>query len=414
MSDADRTRITYRNELGRAIPAGILESAGTLFLLLVAVRWYHAGPVAKALIACGGSVGLMLSPVLVSGAHRAGVPVARAAARLSTLGAVTFVVMALAPALPVFVCGAVIAMAASAAAVPLLTQMYQENYPEAERGQRFARATMLRIASAALFSHLGGRVLSGHIDQFRWLLLVFAGAFAVSSVCLNRCPTQALRGTAGAHPFHALRFARTDRLFRLTLISWMFLGFALLMMAPLRVEYLANPRYGVTLNGQPLTAGMVALLTGVVPNVARLLLNPLWGRLFDRMNFFALRLTLNFGFALGIISFFTTGSEAGLFVGAILFGMANAGGDVAWSLWVTKFAPPDRVADYMSVHTFFTGVRGVVAPIVAFQMVSGMPPALMGWVSVGLIVIGSSFLVPELKAGRRARPAAALVEEVSD
>ena len=30
---------------------------------------------------------------------------------------------------------------------------------------------------------------------------------------------------------------------------------------------------------------------------------------------------------------------------AILFGISNAGGDVAWSLWVTKFAPAARVAD---------------------------------------------------------------------
>ncbi|NDF01570.1 MAG: hypothetical protein EB034_25395, partial [Verrucomicrobia bacterium] len=48
-------------------------------------------------------------------------------------------------------------------------------------------------------------------------------------------------------------------------------------------------------------------------------------------------------------------------LGAVIFGVSNAGGDVAWSLWVTKFAPPERVADYMSVHTFFTGVRGVAA-----------------------------------------------------
>jgi MFS family permease len=160
-----------------------------------------------------------------------------------------------------------------------------------------------------------------------------------------------------------------------------------------------------------LTAGMVALFTGVIPNVARLILNPVWGWLFDRMNFFVLRITLNCGFVLGIISFFTTGSLAGLVIGAILFGISNAGADVAWSLWVTKFAPPQRVADYMSVHTFFTGLRGIAAPLTAFYLVSSLPLNLMGWISAGLIVIGSLFLVPEIKFGKTARRAAALVEE---
>jgi hypothetical protein len=322
--------------------------------------------------------------------------------------------MALVPVLPVYVAGCVLAMTTSAAAIPLLTQIYQENYPERERGRRFARAMMIRIATAALFSHLVGRALSGHLDQFRWLLVIFAGAFAFAGFCLGRCPSRPLTASGGTHPFHALRYARDDRVFQQTLIAWMFLGFALLMMAPLRVEYLANAKYGVRWQGQLLTAGTIALLTGVIPNIARLILNPIWGWLFDRMNFFVLRLALNVGFALGILSFFVSGSAAGLVVGAVCFGVSNAGADVAWGLWVTKFAPPERVADYMSVHTCFTGVRGVLAPVVAFYLVSDLPLNVLGWISVGLIAIGSAFLVPEIKFGKTARPGAALLEEISE
>lgn len=414
MTLAERTRITYHNELWRAGAAGVLESAGKLFLLLIAVRWYHAGSFSKAMIAAGGSFGLMLGPWLVSRVHAAGVPVGLAASRLALLGAATFTLIAAIPRLPVYVIGSVVALAASSVALPLLTQMYQENYPSAERGRRFARAMMLRIATAAIFCELGGRLLSAHLEYFRWLLLVFAGAFGVSAVCLARCPTGPLRGQPGAHPFHALRFARSDRLFRQTLIAWMFLGFAMLMMAPLRVEYLANPAHGVTLHHRPLTAGAIALITGVVPNLARLLMNPIWGRLFDKVNFFVLRLTLNLGFALGILAFFTTDTLAGLLLGAVFFGISTAGTDVAWSLWVTKFAPPDRVADYMSVHTFFTGLRGVIAPVAAFQLVNRLPLSMLGWISVGLIGVGSAVLIPELRWNKRARSAPVPVEEIPD
>src|SRR4029453_8207902 len=123
-----------------------------------------------------------------------------------------------------------------------------------------------------------------HISYFRWLLLVFAAAFLFAAYCLARIPSQPLVASGGTHPFRAMRHARDDRVFRITLISWMFLGFATLMMTPLRVEYLANEKHGVPLHGAKLTAAAIATLNGVVPNLARLVLSPLWGYLFDRMN----------------------------------------------------------------------------------------------------------------------------------
>ena len=410
----DRTQKTYLCECARAPAAGILEAAATLFLLLIAVRFYDAGSTAKGLVAGGGSLGLLIAPWLVRKVEDARMPVAKAAAILAFVGATSYVVMALTPLLPVFVIMSVVALTTSSAAIPLMTQIYQDNYPERQRGKLFSRTMMLRIGTAALFSYLGGKALEGRDSWYRWLPLVFAAACAFAGFCLLQCPSRPLTASGGTHPFHAFRYLREDRIFRQTIISWIFLGFATLMMAPLRVEYLANPKYGVQVKGEVLTAFMVALLTGVIPNCARLVLNPVWGWLFDKMNFFVLRITLNCGFILGIISFFITGSLAGLVIGAILFGMSNAGADVAWGLWVTKFAPPDRVADYMSVHTFFTGVRGVAAPLVAFFLVSRMSPNLLAWVSVALILIACAFLIPEIKFGRAARRAAPLVEEITE
>jgi len=407
--EQDRTRITFRFELWRSAASGILETAGSTFLLLIALRWFHAGAFAKAIVAASGSVGLLCSPVVVSFVNARGWPVSIAASRILAIGVVGFVLAAAIPVQAVFVLCSVLAMASSAAIIPLLTQMYQENYPEAQRGRRFSRTVMLRIATAAVFAKLAGDLLTHHIEWFRWLLVIFAAAFAVGSYCLRRCPTRPLVSDGGGHPLRALRFVKHDALFRRTLISWMLMGFANLMMLPLRVEYMAHPRYGLEL-----TAGTIALLTGVIPNLARLCLSPVWGHLFDRMNFFALRVTLNIGFAIGILSFFTTNSFTGMVIGAIIYGISNAGGDVAWSLWVTKFAPPDRVADYMSVHTFLTGFRGVLAPVVAFYVVTAYPLAAVAALGSALIVAGTLILVPEIRESKRARKAPALVEEVSE
>ncbi len=387
------TRRTYRYELLRAISQGVIETGPTTFLLLIAVQAFAAEPMTKALVAAGGSVGLLLTPVTVSVVSRIRWTTSRAAASLAGFGGVCFLVAALAPTLPVFVAASILASAAGASVIPLYTQMYQENYPTAERGRRFAASVMVRVAVAALFSWLAGRALSGRIEDFPGLLGVYAAAFVFSAFCLGRCPTRVLVEDDGSrHPFRALRHVRDDRLFRITLISWMFMGLGNLLMLPLRVEYLANPRYGLEL-----PAETIALLTGTVPCAMRLLLAPIWGRLFDRMNFFLLRIVLNLGFMAGIVAFFVGETMPWLIVGSVVFGFANAGGDVAWSLWVTKIAPPERVADYMSVHTFLTGVRSLAAPFLAFTLASRFSLPTIGWGAAGLIVIACALLVPEYR-----------------
>ena len=412
MADPRRTRTTYFYELWRSAAAGILETAGSTFLLTIAMRAFSAGAIAKAAVAGAGSVGLLLTPVVVAFVTNRRWRTSLAAARILAVGSASFLVAAAAPVLPVFVVCSVIGMASSSAIIPLLTQMYQDNYPEKERGRRFSRTVMIRIAMAASFSKLAGDALSGeHLEGFRWLFIVFGGALGFASFCLSRCPTEPIPHDGGAHPLRALRFARDDKVFRHTLICWMLMGFANLMMLPLRVEYLANEKYHP---GRVLDVGMIALLTGVIPNLARLVLSPVWGYLFDRVNFFALRATLNLGFAIGILAFFTSDALWGLIAGAIVYGISNAGGDVAWSLWVTKLAPPERVADYMSVHTFLTGVRGVLAPAMAFALVGHLSLGLLAGTSCALILVASALLLPEMKAGRKARPATALVEEISE
>ncbi len=439
MTDAQRTAQTYRYERWRALASGILEAAGGTFLLLIAVRWFQAGENAKALVAAGGSFGLMLGPWVVAKVESLRWRTSLAAARLMWFGAGWLVLMTFWPVLPVFVIGSIVAMTTASAAIPLMTQIYQENYPERERGKLFSRAFMIRIASSIVFSGIAGLVLSeksdelqwilthlfmlpasftarlhGHIGYFPYLLITFALAFGFAGFCVSRIPSQPLTVSGGTHPFRALRFVREDPLFRRTLVMWMIMGFANLMIGPLRVDYLANTRHGVTWNGQSLTTVQIALLVGVIPNLARLVMSPIWGWLFDRMNFFVLRILLNTGFALGMLSFFGGNHFAWLIVGAIIYGISNAGGDVAWSLWVTKFAPPERVADYMSVHTFFTGFRGVLAPVVAFQLAQHFSVSAISWLGAVMIFIATLILIPEIKAGRGAKRAAALTEEVSD
>ncbi|MGQ9903345.1 MAG: MFS transporter [Anaerolineae bacterium] len=397
MKSRSAAEITYRIEKHRAAAAGILETAGSTFLLLVAVRAFEAGATEKALIAAGGNIGMLSAPLMVVLVEWFRWPAARGAAILALVGMGAFALPAVAPLLPLYVLGSVTAMACLSGMIPLMTQIYQDNYHPRERGRFYSRATIIRVATAAIFAELAGRLLTENIDLFRWLLVVFALCFAISAFWLARIPSSPLTDLGSHNPLRGLKYVRDDRLFRNTLIMWMLMGFANLMMLPLRVEYLANPRYGLVLSPQ-----QVALMTTIIPSLVRLALSPVWGWLFDRMNFFVLRIAVNMAFGVAIIAFFTGASLPGLIIGSVVFGVAFSGGDLAWSLWVTKFAPPSRVADYMSVHTFFTGLRGVAAPLLAFQLVSRLPIETLGVICFIIIATATLLLVPEIRYGRPA------------
>ncbi len=411
----DRTALTFHYERLRAIAAGILETSGTSFLLLIAVKWFQFGATEKALIAVGGSIGLLSGPAIVSLVESRQWHVSRAAAVLAAIGCICFTIMALVKTETVFVLGSMAAAALSAMAIPLVTQIYQENYPQRKRGQFFSKTAMIRIISVVVFSYCAGQALNsndaGMLNTFpQWLLFIFSGAFAFASFCFFRCPSRPLSISGGTHPFRSLRFAWEDKLFRFTLACWMVFGIANLMMFPLRVDYLARTEgYGMNY-----TPERVALLTITIPSIVRLILSPFWGRLFDSMNFFILRVILNFCFGIAIVTFFATGTITGIIVGAVFFGIAASGGEVAWSLWVTKFAPDNRVADYMSVHTFFTGARGCVAPFLGFYLVEIFRVQQLAWAAFALIAISSLILLTQRNIRPEERHGEPLTEDVTE
>ncbi|GAB4250572.1 MAG: hypothetical protein OHK005_17550 [Candidatus Methylacidiphilales bacterium] len=385
---------TYRTEMLRAVPNGAIEAAMATFFLLIAVRYYDAGPTAKSFISTGGSLGLLLTPFIVVWVGRYQWTTTTAASALGLVGSAGFFIAGLYPSLPVFVGGSLLGVICAAAAIPLWTQTFQDNYPASERGKLFSRVTVLRIVSSGAAAEIIGRYLGGGIERFPLFMMFLAACGFLSSALAATIPSRPLSMEGGRHPLRSLRYLKEDRLLRWMIISWMLMGLGNLMTLPLRVEYLANPVHGLELS-----VPAIALLLGVLPNVSRLVFSLFWGRLFDRLDFLTLRICLNLGFLLGIATFFAGSSWTGLAIGAFLFGVANAGGDVAWSLWVTKIATPDRVADYMSIHTFFTGIRGLAAPFLAFYLLEFMPIHAIAMISLGLILVATLMLVFERKRG---------------
>ena len=395
-----RRNRTFHLEMRRAATAGVLETSASTFLLLIAVQHFQTGATAKALLVMGGPLGMLLCPLAVSLTRKMRWKAATGAAAASWMGCAAFLVAAVSGDLRVFVPACMLGVMSLTMGIPMLTQIYQENYPASERGDLFSKAVMVRVFSAAAFAWAGGLWLDAHMDGYRLLMLSFAAASGMGAWWIGKCPSTVLHVETSSNPLHGMRHVRNDKLFRWLLVSWMLMGFGNLLMLPLRVEFLANPRYGIQLSPP-----VIALLVTMIPSLTNLVFARFWGRLFDRMNFFLLRIVLNAFFVAAITSFFIFGSMAGFVLGGFFFGMATSGGNVAWSLWVTKVAKPEFVADYMGVHSFLTGVRGMLAPLLGFYLIDWIRMSSLAWWSLGAIAIASLMLVPEAKTLRRRRPA---------
>ena len=366
MSEAAITRRTFHNELWRSLPSGIIDTLTATFGMLIAVRVFHLGAVAKSLFLSATSGGMVSSLFVVPLLLRARSTISLTAAKVQLLGGACMATAAAFPRDPfLYVLGLSAGLFCFSMQIPLLTQIYRINYPEAARGRLYAIAGITRAAAAMCFGFFGGKLLGWQLDHYTWLLWAFAVSGFISGLFTYRLPATSWETpeNAASSLWSSLRWIRQDRDFRTLLISWMMMGVGNLAAACLFVEYLANPRHGINLPEFD-----VAWITGVVPVFSRILFSYPWGIVYDHFNLFTVRSVLNLFFALGILCFYLGHDRFWWTLGMGIWGMANAGGNVTWALWVTKLAPKHAVAEYMSVHTFLTGLRGLVAPSLAFAL----------------------------------------------
>ena len=386
----EATRRTFRNELWRSLPTGVLDTLGSTFGILIAVRVFEMRDLAKSVFLASTSGGLMASLFVVPLLLRLRGTIASTAAKVQLLGGGAMGVSALfahSPAL--YMIGLSIGLFCLAMQIPLLTQLYRSNYPERSRGRLFAITGIGRAGAAMAFGFLGGWLLDLDLQHYRWLLAAFALGGIVSGLLTYQLPATPWQppDDAAGSLWTSLRWIKLDRDFRTLLISWMIMGIGNLIAASLFVEYLANPRHGIDLPEK-----QIAWIIGVVPVSFRLLFSYPWGLIYDRVNFFIVRASLNVFFAAAIFCFFVGHGVWAWTAGMALWGIANAGGNVTWSLWVTKLAPPHAVAEYMSVHTFFTGLRGLIAPFIAFSLIGHVSFSTIGIVCAVSILAASGFI----------------------
>ena len=272
---------------------------------------------------------------------------------------------------------------------------YSHNYTAKQRGQRIAVFFMISSTASVIFAYFSGKSLDHELSNYRNILIVMASAGALSALCGQLMPSPKVEAQHNANPFKNISLIWNDPLFGWIVLSWMFIGLANLMTIPLRVEYLANPAYGIEANNKEITWLVVG-----IPSVCRILSTRIWGYLFDKINLLLLRSVLNAMFLIGIFLFFQTKDFTVQAIAMVIVGTAHGGGNIAWTLWVTKIAPPEKTAAYMSVHTATTGIRGILSPFLGFFLIAQFGPAPTAWLASGLALFSILINIPLIQDRR--------------
>ena len=132
-------RKTFALDTIRAVPAGVVETLGTTFTILLANRVFQAGDMAKASLVAMPSLGLLLSLFVVQGVRRSGMSVNVMLALIFAVSGGGFMVASFAgDRFDIYLMGMTVALITVTLNIPLFSQIYRKHYPNSRRGSLFS------------------------------------------------------------------------------------------------------------------------------------------------------------------------------------------------------------------------------------------------------------------------------------
>jgi MFS family permease len=180
-----------------------------------------------------------------------------------------------------------------------------------------------------------------------------------------------------------LRYLNEDKTFAWMALFAFLTGIAFQMLVPIRMEYLANARYGLNLSNFS-----VMLLSWGILSAARVISTPILGKLFDVLPLIPNQILTGTFMLSGYLIFFCSRSFLWLSVSAALLGMAVAGKFLIHHFWVSRVVPPEAVCACMSVHVLISGVRSLLAPLIGYGILAISSPRCVAYVGATLIALG--------------------------
>lgn len=269
---------------------------------------------------------------------------------------------------------------------PSLPVVYQSIYPGKLRGKVVAKIRQWQMAAAMMAGWLCSQALEfdpATMSIFYPLLavsgLIFAHQFSRIKIGKKNLSLASHKLSVYWH------ILRSDRSFALFMTFQFLLGTCNIAGVAVLSLSVNNSEF------QRLSPGDAMLILTVLPTLAMFMSFKFWGLLFDRLSTVHFRALASIIIGCGFFCYPFFGFW-GLVVGSIIWGIGRAGGQLAWTIGVLPFASPDRVRQYMAIHTFLTGVRGVLAPFIGIALVTTQISEQTLFIVVGVGILCSAGL----------------------
>lgn len=265
---------------------------------------------------------------------------------------------------------------------------WQLNYPRMSRGRITGKLATVQTLTIAALGWMLGVALDYEERAFRVLLPIGCCVGFVTvwtwlkmpvrhGAKLRRDERAIAKDRSAARALSIYQILKSDRAYRSYMSSQMMMGMGNLIMiaiSPVMVKEVFNQSY---------TGGIA--ITSTFPLLMMPVSIPMWARLLDKGHVVAFRAVHSWVFVASqtcmVIGYWY--QEISFIYAAALFQGAGFGGGVlAWPLGHMDFAPPERAADYLNVHVWLTGLRGLFAPLIAY----GVYTTLSEWVSTVLVL----------------------------
>lgn len=384
----------FRIDSLRQSADGFIQPTIDSVFLVVAIRFFAVGDFWTGLIASSNFIGFLMSAPLTGMLNRTSIRRSQILASLTALAALAMGMATISSSGILFAVSVAISSAAFHLRQPFFTDLYGELYPEDRRAKMIALGLRLNLMIALLMGLLYGWRLDEDLGNWRWITGLCTVILASGSILLSRLPGRRVipRGDAW---WQAMAIPFRNPVFVYVETSWMLVGFGNLWTLPLRAVYLAEKERGLGLS-----PGTVTLLLVIIPVAVRLMFNPLWAKLYQRLSFPALRLSINLFFISSVPLYFISDRMGILILASVLFGMGTSGSPFIWQLWVTRIVSQSETRIYQSAHAFLAGIRGVIAPFVGFAVLQGLSFRTMGFISALLALLASSMMLPLLRKDR--------------
>ncbi|MDR1256013.1 MAG: MFS transporter [Puniceicoccales bacterium] len=366
LSLGERSRKTFTYDNVRCFFTGIIEGGFKTFVLLIAIRVFQAPNMCKAMLSAIGFAGLLFAPITVNLASKmVDTPATKVCAFYFLSVAVLLLLSGFSRSFLMYFVLIALARILFKQYIPLMVDVYGNNYSREERGYKLAYALMILPVATAIFSPIGGIILDADLANYRLILFIIAIFSVGAAYAFHKIPSRPLPPQKNSSLLSNFKIILQDKLFFTVLLLMMLTGVANQMTFPLRAEYLANEKYGLNISNFAIT-----LIITAIPYFFRMASSIIWGKLFDRLSLIQMRVIVDLFLLLEFIFFFNSTNIIMLSLSAVFMGLGYGGGEVMWCLWVTKIVERDKLSQYMSASTAFVGMRSFVSPFLGYMLLN--------------------------------------------